>query len=277
MLLSDESVKKIVNDEVVAAWECVREVPQVTIEFADGKKLRRTLKGNTVLYLCRNDGTVIDAWPGVYTPEDLVPDFRTALSWIRENPTANPTEYHAMRERFAEAETAQRNDAKSDAPSRRYATTTSKMAVEASILDSSVALSGSKSEVESVLIDKDTSFENRSDASGRNNFAYTDFIRRSNRLYDASAIPLKPSEVRAFVTKPNSRSPKELGRIAVGEDSKTNMESVRPLVHLYLRSWQNPPTPEQCKIDFFKHLLHLDIDDPYLGLTDVEIPGTTNR
>lgn len=72
MLLSDARFSAATRD-CILAWDKVRPVPQVTIDFGNGKVLHRTLKGSTVIYLCRPDGRVVDAYPGVYTPQDFLP------------------------------------------------------------------------------------------------------------------------------------------------------------------------------------------------------------
>src|SRR5205807_4692007 len=61
----------------------VRPVPQVTIDFGDGRKLKRTLGGNTVMEICLPDGRVVDAFPGLYTPEDLLKEAGQTLELVR--------------------------------------------------------------------------------------------------------------------------------------------------------------------------------------------------
>src|SRR5215218_8067948 len=67
----------------------VRPVPQVTIEFGDGRKLKRTLGGNTVIEICLPDGQVVDSFPGLYTPEDLLNEAGQTLALVR---TLRPAE-----------------------------------------------------------------------------------------------------------------------------------------------------------------------------------------
>lgn len=55
-------------------------MPKVEIDFGDGKKLTRTLMGNTVIYVCRPDGTVVDALPGIYTPHDFLKEIKVSLA-----------------------------------------------------------------------------------------------------------------------------------------------------------------------------------------------------
>src|SRR2546422_6574411 len=62
----------------------VRPVPQVTIEFGDGRKLKRTLGGNTVMEICLPDGRVVDSFPGLYTPEDLLKEAGETLELVRK-------------------------------------------------------------------------------------------------------------------------------------------------------------------------------------------------
>jgi hypothetical protein len=44
-------------------------VPKVTIDFGDGRKLERTLTGNSIHYVLDSEGRVIDALPGLYGPQ----------------------------------------------------------------------------------------------------------------------------------------------------------------------------------------------------------------
>lgn len=79
MLLSDARfVQATQNCQL--AWQNLRPAPKVTIDFGDGRTMQRTLKGSTVIYLCRPDGTVVDAFPGVYTPEDFLPEWQKAMA-----------------------------------------------------------------------------------------------------------------------------------------------------------------------------------------------------
>lgn len=57
------------NGRYECAWESVRPVPRIDIDFGDGRKLTRTLQGNVATYLCTSDGRVTDIIPGVYDRE----------------------------------------------------------------------------------------------------------------------------------------------------------------------------------------------------------------
>jgi CHAT domain-containing protein len=47
----------------------VRPVPTVTIDFGDGRKLERTLTGNSIHYILDSQARTIDALPGLYGPK----------------------------------------------------------------------------------------------------------------------------------------------------------------------------------------------------------------
>ncbi|HKB17045.1 MAG TPA: hypothetical protein VKF62_13345 [Planctomycetota bacterium] len=79
MLFSDPEVTSFVNDRFVCAWESVRPVPKVDIDFGNGHTLRRTLNGNVVTYLCTPEGKVFDILPGLHSPEGYLAGLRRAL------------------------------------------------------------------------------------------------------------------------------------------------------------------------------------------------------
>lgn len=69
MLFSSADLAKYINDRFEPAWESVRAVPTLTIDFGNGKVVTRTLNGNIATYLCSAKGEVLDVVPGIYTPD----------------------------------------------------------------------------------------------------------------------------------------------------------------------------------------------------------------
>lgn len=67
------------NDSFVCAWESVRPVPRVEIDFGDGHRMTRTLNGNVITFLCTPDGKVFDVLPGVYSAEGYLAGLKRAL------------------------------------------------------------------------------------------------------------------------------------------------------------------------------------------------------
>ena len=69
VLYSNEEVSKVLRDLFILHWESVRPAPRVTIDFGDGRKLERTLTGNSIHYILDQDGRLLDALPGLYGPK----------------------------------------------------------------------------------------------------------------------------------------------------------------------------------------------------------------
>jgi len=69
VLYSNAEVSSVLRDRFVLHWQSVRPVPVVTIDFGDGRKLERTLTGNSIHYILDSQGRPIDALPGLYGPQ----------------------------------------------------------------------------------------------------------------------------------------------------------------------------------------------------------------
>jgi hypothetical protein len=68
ILYANEQVSKLLRERFVLHWQSVRPVPTATIDFGDGRKMERTLTGNSIHYAVDSEGRVIDALPGMYGP-----------------------------------------------------------------------------------------------------------------------------------------------------------------------------------------------------------------
>ena len=67
-LYANAEVSAYLRDHFVLHWQSVRPVPQVTVDFGDGRKLRMTLTGNSIHYVLDAEGNLVDALPGLYGP-----------------------------------------------------------------------------------------------------------------------------------------------------------------------------------------------------------------
>lgn len=71
-LYANEEVSRLLAEKFVLHWKSERPVPRVTIDFGDGRKLERTLTGNSIHYVLDPEGRVVDALPGLYGPRAFV-------------------------------------------------------------------------------------------------------------------------------------------------------------------------------------------------------------
>ncbi len=67
-LYSNAEISKYLRENYVLHWKSVRPAPKVTIDFGDGRKIERTLTGNSIHYVLNKDGRVMDALPGLNSP-----------------------------------------------------------------------------------------------------------------------------------------------------------------------------------------------------------------
>jgi hypothetical protein len=59
-------------------------VPKVTIDFGDGRKLERTVTGNSAHYILTPDGEVVDCLPGLYGPQAFLNKLGEGLTMARQ-------------------------------------------------------------------------------------------------------------------------------------------------------------------------------------------------
>lgn len=68
VLYANADVSKYLREHFILHWKSVRPAPRVTIDFGDGRKLERTITGNSIHYVLDADGQLVDGLPGLYGP-----------------------------------------------------------------------------------------------------------------------------------------------------------------------------------------------------------------
>ena len=76
-LYANRQIADHLRDNYVLHWKSVRPVPRVTVDFGDGRRLERTVTGNSIHYVVSPRGEVIDGLPGLYGPAQF-------LAWLKE-------------------------------------------------------------------------------------------------------------------------------------------------------------------------------------------------
>ena len=94
-LYSNSRISDYLRNNYVLHWQSVRPVPQVTIDFGDGRKLRRTLTGNSAHYVMAAGGEPLDVLPGLYGP-------RQFADWLQR--------LHTFHAQYAAADKSERAD-----------------------------------------------------------------------------------------------------------------------------------------------------------------------
>ena len=86
-LYANAEVSQYLRDHFILHWKSVRPVPRVTIDFGDGRKLERTITGNSIHYVLAADGQVIDALPGLYGPNAFLHGLQRAEQIAQQTAT----------------------------------------------------------------------------------------------------------------------------------------------------------------------------------------------
>lgn len=310
MLLSDPHIVQKINSEFVACWETVRPVPKVTIDFGNGKKMQRTLAGNTVLYICYPDGQVVDALPGVYRPEDFTPIAEATLAFMH-SPQMTAATGKARTKLLADWH---RSRFTAGVLGERRRITLSKAAVETPLLNALGALAAPDASSAPVAMNAASnvppgnlsSLGAAPPAGGgfgsppraflpagngitmavlpapfKMNYekdlksAFQQFCANIEDISKGASTVQRLKRQGVFGPMKSPMSPEALGMQIVAMDSKNNVTVVHPAADLLLATCETPQTPQSLRDVLFKQVLHVPIDDPYLGLADALVPGSS--
>jgi len=246
-LFKDPEFKKLIGTEVIPAWEMVREVPHITINLGDGKKINRTARGNAVMYLCNPDGKVVDAYPGIYTSKDFLPAIHESIEKLSHADAATVIAYHKERGVII----------------RPSLTTMSKTIVEGPTLELLGARPASGVPVR--ITPEDMKNPDRQK-----------FLAAARQIRDYSLTPAPAAETVQLIvgTDQPKLTPAELAQRILDTDSNVNMVRMRPVIHLWFASEKDLPTPAEARDAVLETILKIPYKDPYFGLKDVIMPGT---
>lgn len=82
-LYANAEVSKQLRENFVLHWQSVRPAPVVTVDYGDGRKLVRTITGNSIHYVLDSEGRPVDALPGLYGPQAFLFGLNRALGFTR--------------------------------------------------------------------------------------------------------------------------------------------------------------------------------------------------
>lgn len=77
-LYPNAEISQVLQDRFILHWQSVRPAPKITIDFGDGRKLERTITGNSIHYILDSSGRPIDAIPGLYAPKAFLQQLQQA-------------------------------------------------------------------------------------------------------------------------------------------------------------------------------------------------------
>lgn len=92
-LYPSTEINQLLKDRFILHWESVRPAPKVTIDFGDGRKLVRTITGNSIHYVLDADGKIVDALPGLYSQQMFVSELKRSADAVQQARNSGSTDY----------------------------------------------------------------------------------------------------------------------------------------------------------------------------------------
>ncbi len=100
VLYANSDVSRLLRDRFILHWSSERPVPLVTIDYGDGRKLVRTLTGNSIHYVLAPDGSVVDVIPGLCGPRAFSAQLSAAEAFAESLASTDPSSAGAARLRY---------------------------------------------------------------------------------------------------------------------------------------------------------------------------------
>ena len=278
-LYPNAEISRYLRDHFILHWKSVRPVPRITVDFGDGRRIERTVTGNSIHYVLDSDGHPIDALPGLYGPRAFLKQLQTAeheerLLATLKNPNHEMAlgRYHGQLLNLTRAQLADDLRTVSPAP----ATQPVKFSSTPPTASDASARTISKIWVEKPLLN---SLQEPDDATWRRIAS----LHQADAVLDPAAIQLieakapAPSAKQAAVvaiTKGRAESPLirtifNLQR-SIAEDTVRNEYSVHATIHQWFANRTVPSDLEQFNSKVYAELFLTPDTDPWLGLVPAD-------
>ncbi|HEY6967741.1 MAG TPA: hypothetical protein VJA94_00815 [Candidatus Angelobacter sp.] len=92
-LYPSKDINALLKDRFILHWESVRPAPKVTIDFGDGRKLVRTITGNSIHYVLDADGNIVDVLPGLYSAAVFAGELRRSADAVEQAKASGSHDY----------------------------------------------------------------------------------------------------------------------------------------------------------------------------------------
>jgi len=283
ILYANAEVSALLREHFILHWQSVRPVPKVTIDFGDGRKLERTLTGNSIHYVLDSDGRPIDALPGLYGPQAFVRELTRAERIARECMASQSNDeraailrqYHSSRiNELAALWAADVTKAKISTPPSREPATSSGAAPRAEVA-AGAALS--KSVIERPILkgisDKPKLLDPAAEEAAWGRIAQLHAADAS--LDAATKLLMRAKNLKVYGgSEPAARAAlertvKDLERV-VAEDTARNEFILHSKIHEWFLSGDAAINLEALNERVYRELFLTPSSDPWLGLFPVD-------
>jgi hypothetical protein len=298
-LYANTAVSAYLHDHFVLHWKSVRPVPRITVDFGDGRKIERTVTGNSIHYVLDSSGRVVDALPGLYGAQAFLTGLKKAETMARssapfENSRRDPVlrEYHQLNDQLIQAAwrrdlqlvqnglppatlpslsvpvSLAKNAAVAPSAERAGAVTASKSGIERPLLKS--ARPGAALEPEELKADINDGVWMRIAALHAQDATLDDGSRALIRSKSPSAIQASRAAMgKTKVEDPLIRSLRNLER-SISEDTIKNEYLLHSKIHQWLAQ-ETSPDLDRFNARVYSELFLTPDSDPWLGLVPPDV------
>lgn len=270
-LYANASVSKYLRDNYVLHWSSERPVPVATIDFGDGRKVTRTVTGNSIHYVLDADGFVVDALPGLYGAVDFV----TRLERARPQAMKSPAQRKRWHESEVQLALASFNAAMQKAGQPRAFTLPSLPGVDADVVwpssRAAVPIAMGKAMVEAPMIERLVPGDAGTRLVDPTPWAQLASISGARLDESARATVLSKNPVDVTSTKVPTLSPSLARQLvanletAIAIDTARNEYALHPVIHRWLIE-KPDVSMKALNREVYARLFLTPASDPWLGL-----------
>jgi hypothetical protein len=272
-LYSNAEVSKVLRDRFILHWQSVRPVPKVTIDFGDGRKLERTLTGNSIHYILDASGRPVEAIPGLYGPQAFLRQIQQGEAAAKTSAAqTGPVRAAFLRRFYGDRLSATQSQWSADLaqlgltmPSRVARLSSSTTTPRADIAGT---LAMSKMTIENPIVS--AALNQKTLAQITDQATWSKLAQRygNDAKLDAQSIRL----IQAKQTAGAIAQPRPIASVVQSFEAAMALDTVRNeyLLHSQLYEWLRQD-PETLNVDAFNEKVYAELfltpkTDPWLGL-----------
>lgn len=285
-LYANAEIARYLGENFVLHWKSVRPVPKITIDFGDGRKLERTITGNSIHYILDAEGWVIDALPGLYGPKTFLRELTRASETTRQAASLTGTARENFLREFHNARlTALNQELSADIlktrnPATNLVGNASPQFVLAKNTTPTAGAAGArataKGGVESPILRRTSPGQGAADAENQLWKRIAALHAEDARLDDNAARLMRAKNpdatkaarwagTKAFVEDPMLRQIRNLER-SISEDTVRNEYLLHTQIHEWLANGNAPAEVDRLNARIYAELFLTPDSDPWLGL-----------
>jgi hypothetical protein len=263
LLYSNRRIRAYLRANYVLHWRSVRPSPRITIDFGDGRRMQRTITGNSIHYILDAEGRPLDAIPGLYSAPSFLSLLREGVAlhrvvgqkaaWKRARAVSNyhaSARYTARGPRLALSPFAAANDYGRTREDRLAVWT-------------SGALAPSKGGGEAILVDR-ISFARVRGFADEMVKLVRETVTGPATIDDNSRAMIRAKRASAAISERSFEPMLKWLERSIAADEKINEQKLRPELHRWFSNGEYEL--EELNQRVYDELFLAPGDDPWMGL-----------